>query len=122
MKPKVKVAPGMKVGRGVPILFKVELVLRMWLLLEETREKQFRAPRSMLKLGEQCLDGLEKLRERQQTCRICGCTEARACPGGCHWVEPGLCSSCLYRAAAETELDTMSVHRAKRSRAGRSKR
>ena len=27
-------------------------------------------------------------------CRECGCTEDRACPGGCHWVKPGLCSAC----------------------------
>ena len=27
-------------------------------------------------------------------CRGCGCTDDRACPGGCWWVEPDLCSSC----------------------------
>ena len=27
-------------------------------------------------------------------CRSCGCTDARACPGGCYWVEPDLCSAC----------------------------
>lgn len=27
-------------------------------------------------------------------CRICGCTQLRACPGGCSWVEPDLCSAC----------------------------
>jgi hypothetical protein len=27
-------------------------------------------------------------------CRECGCTEARACPGGCSWVEFDLCSRC----------------------------
>jgi hypothetical protein len=27
-------------------------------------------------------------------CRKCGCTEDRACPGGCWWAAPGLCSSC----------------------------
>lgn len=35
---------------------------------------------------------------------ICGCTEARACPGGCAWVEShpatatGVCSGCLEEA------------------------
>lgn len=29
-----------------------------------------------------------------QKCRVCGCTQERACPGGCYWVEPDLCSSC----------------------------
>lgn len=27
-------------------------------------------------------------------CRICGCTEYRACLGGCSWAEPDLCSEC----------------------------
>lgn len=29
-----------------------------------------------------------------RTCRICGCTDERACPGGCTWVGPDLCSAC----------------------------
>lgn len=28
------------------------------------------------------------------TCRVCSCTDHRACPGGCWWVEPDLCSAC----------------------------
>ena len=33
----------------------------------------------------------------QLACRICGCTDDRACPGGCSWIsrEPPLCSSCV---------------------------
>jgi hypothetical protein len=27
-------------------------------------------------------------------CRVCGCTNARACPGGCYWVQSDLCSAC----------------------------
>lgn len=27
-------------------------------------------------------------------CRMCGCTDDRACPGGCWWTEADLCSSC----------------------------
>lgn len=30
----------------------------------------------------------------KQRCRVCGCTDARACPGGCSWVELDLCSAC----------------------------
>jgi hypothetical protein len=32
-------------------------------------------------------------------CRHCGCTEQRACPGGCAWVnaERTLCSQCYER-------------------------
>jgi hypothetical protein len=27
-------------------------------------------------------------------CRVCGCTDARACEGGCSWVRDDLCSRC----------------------------
>lgn len=33
--------------------------------------------------------------ESDPACRVCGCTEERACPGGCWWVEPDLCSECV---------------------------
>jgi hypothetical protein len=38
-------------------------------------------------------------------CRICGCSEFDACPGGCYWVaDPellgDLCSACLPEEAA----------------------
>jgi hypothetical protein len=29
-----------------------------------------------------------------RACRKCGCTDYRACPGGCSWVEDDLCSAC----------------------------
>ena len=28
-------------------------------------------------------------------CRVCGCTDKKACKGGCSWVEVDLCSACL---------------------------
>jgi hypothetical protein len=28
-------------------------------------------------------------------CRICGCSEERACVGGCVWAAPNLCSQCV---------------------------
>lgn len=28
-------------------------------------------------------------------CVICGCDDLHACPGGCHWVQPDLCSACV---------------------------
>ena len=28
-------------------------------------------------------------------CRHCGCTEWKACEGGCSWSKPGVCSSCV---------------------------
>ena len=36
----------------------------------------------------------EKAKGEPERCRVCGCTDDCACPGGCHWVEPGLCSAC----------------------------
>lgn len=30
-------------------------------------------------------------------CRACGCTDERACSGGCSWAEPDLCSACTGR-------------------------
>jgi hypothetical protein len=27
-------------------------------------------------------------------CRNCGCSDDRACPGGCYWIEDDLCSRC----------------------------
>ena len=29
-----------------------------------------------------------------RSCRSCGCTDDRACEGGCWWVGPDLCSAC----------------------------
>lgn len=31
----------------------------------------------------------------QSHCRVCGCSEFNACPGGCIWATPDLCSRCV---------------------------
>lgn len=33
-------------------------------------------------------------------CRVCGCTQADGCPGGCEWVDDDLCSVCSDAADA----------------------
>jgi hypothetical protein len=33
--------------------------------------------------------------EALRVCRVCGCSEFNACPGGCAWVEEDLCSTCV---------------------------
>ena len=33
-------------------------------------------------------------KETPKKCRVCGCTDDKACPGGCYWVEDDLCSQC----------------------------
>lgn len=35
-------------------------------------------------------------RTGEAPCRVCGCTNDRACDGGCYWSQPDLCSSCAY--------------------------
>lgn len=30
-------------------------------------------------------------------CKYCGCTDMQACPGGCFWAEPEICSVCFDR-------------------------
>ncbi len=32
--------------------------------------------------------------KKKRTCKRCGCTDARACRGGCYWVARDLCSRC----------------------------
>ncbi len=39
----------------------------------------------------------ETVDEDEQKCRVCGCTDDMACPGGCYWVEPDLCSRCAEK-------------------------
>jgi hypothetical protein len=45
------------------------------------------------------LDELEIYEDDTAVCRVCGCTNAQACAGGCFWVEEDLCSSCALEAA-----------------------
>jgi len=37
----------------------------------------------------------KRLGEPVRACRLCGCTDTRACRGGCTWVAARLCSACL---------------------------
>ena len=32
-------------------------------------------------------------------CLVCGCSDDDACPGGCYWVGPALCSACAGASA-----------------------
>ena len=38
-------------------------------------------------------------------CRVCGCTEHQACPGGCYWVEDDLCSACADKMSEDDEWE-----------------
>lgn len=43
--------------------------------------------------------------ETERACRVCGCTETRACPGGCSWVEYDLCSACAGNCVRDPRKD-----------------
>ena len=34
--------------------------------------------------------------EELHFCKVCGCSDTHACPGGCYWVTDDLCSNCVY--------------------------
>ncbi len=38
---------------------------------------------------------LNRRRDKTRACRVCGCTDDRACPGGCYWADEDLCSACV---------------------------
>ncbi len=43
-------------------------------------------------------------------CKQCGCTDSRACPGGCSWAAPSICSTCVARGpVVVTAPDASSV-------------
>lgn len=35
---------------------------------------------------------------KETACRGCGCSESRACPGGCAWLSAGWCTACQERS------------------------
>lgn len=45
---------------------------------------------SMLKPGQR----RRRKAKPPESCVGCGCTDDRACPGGCCWTVPGVCSAC----------------------------
>jgi hypothetical protein len=48
-----------------------------------------------------------QLNEPVRSCRLCGCTDLKACRGGCVWVSDRLCSACL--PSVEETLDGLSL-------------
>ncbi len=42
---------------------------------------------------------------RRWACTKCGCTEARACEGGCWWAAYKICSSCATPAQLERNME-----------------
>lgn len=67
-----------------------------WCIVDDSGERQWLEPTA-------CPPPQRHRRPRKgllvQTCRACGCTDMRACEGGCYWIEPDLCSACAERSA-----------------------
>lgn len=42
---------------------------------------------------------LIRFEDVERACRACGCTDHRACEGGCSWVAADLCSACQEKGA-----------------------
>lgn len=62
---------------------------------KDWREKAFRLEKKMQStIGDPV--------QEQRACRVCGCTDDRACPGGCYWVEDDLCSRCAAMGKRES--------------------
>lgn len=68
------------------------------------RFKESRAPRTLVDrsieegwviLDDLITDLFDEV-NKEQKCRVCGCTWDHACEGGCYWVEPDLCSKCAF--------------------------
>lgn len=45
------------------------------------------------KRGIDAVHDVQRALGKEPACRLCGCTDAKACPGGCCWIGPNLCSS-----------------------------
>jgi hypothetical protein len=44
--------------------------------------------------------------DAEPVCRVCGCTQDNACPGGCSWVEDDLCSCCAEKKGDGQNVET----------------
>lgn len=78
----------------LPFHVRASVCLGLWSGLAEV-SKGFRAPKHLVQLTELLiLEAVNIPLDRVRTCRGCGCTDDRACEGGCYWVSDEVCSSC----------------------------
>jgi hypothetical protein len=59
------------------------------------------------RLGDRPIEGrteevtvFDELGDYERTCRVCGCTDTRACDPPCSWAELDLCTACVDTEAA----------------------
>lgn len=57
--------------------------------------------------------GIDVTLEMIRTCRVCGCTDERACLGGCWWLDDqdDVCSSCAPSAGSVVDARARFAHR-----------
>jgi hypothetical protein len=92
----LRVEPGDKGVVVAPEL--VQPIVRV--LWDDHPARSFTTNVAALDIGPTPWIGL-RVRERDRAkasgeavCRVCGCSDQDACPGGCRWVMPDLCSQC----------------------------
>lgn len=51
----------------------------------------------------------DSIQRGERSCRECGCTDERGCPGGCWWVLPDVCRSCAAALLVNAGLDATPV-------------
>jgi hypothetical protein len=61
--------------------------------LDEANEESFAAIEDPDELAAAAAEW-DAIQADHPTCRVCGCTDDKACEGGCYWVAPCLCSKC----------------------------
>jgi hypothetical protein len=54
--------------------------------------------------GEECVC---EMGEGWRFCRNCGCSDERACEGGCWWIAADLCSECAPVAVVEVKAPVL---------------
>ena len=54
-----------------------------------------------LVIGEESMRQLRIAGGDEPSCRVCGCSESRACEGGCLWATKTLCSRCALEESAK---------------------
>jgi hypothetical protein len=81
---------GMACSAGVPVVGITTRLDRPGLILGRAVSKwYFEIPELLADVAAYAERGGAKRR-----CRVCGCVDNHACPGGCWWVDKDLCSAC----------------------------
>jgi len=75
----------------------IDEACRLFKIDQEQVAKELAAAEQAKPKGGKKKPGKAAATPAEPTCRKCGCTEDKACDGGCSWVEPDLCSACAEK-------------------------